>query len=120
MPKEKNNLNRMVIILMVTSIIAICAAATGFYLYFHEMNHYSYPRQNNFSLNNETLNQTEEFFNNSTDLQTIQSYCQQKQTIMYCEYYCTKVNPEDNFCSQLQFPQFQRGMNFSQNGGQLQ
>lgn len=125
MPKEKKkSKGLMIAIIIASSIIVIIAASFGVYLYLHEMSNHrfvSQRRSGNFSFNNETLSQTAEFFNNNTNLQTLQSYCQ--QNMPYCEYYCTSINSENSLCSQLQLPQqpmnrsFYPMINYTNNGG---
>lgn len=125
MPKRKKISNKMIIGIVIAGVIIVIGASFGIYLYLHEINHNNYTgnRRNfrgNFTFNNETLSQTSDFFNNNSDVQTMQSYCQ--QNMIYCRYYCTNVNPDNSLCSQLQFPQppmnesFNPMINYSGNG----
>ncbi|MFZ1970686.1 MAG: hypothetical protein WAU65_00690 [Candidatus Nanoarchaeia archaeon] len=128
MPKGKKISKKMVIAIAIVGVVILIGSSFGIYLYLHDISHrssYYGSRGNfrgNFTFNNETLSQTSEFFNNNSDIQTLQSYCQ--GNMIYCRYYCTRTDPQNSLCNQLQFPtrpmngSFGPMMNYSPNGGQ--
>ena len=110
MPKKKKN--SKIIIIGIIILVVVCAGTFIYFSYshFHKVsNQMRFHRGNgNFTFNNETLNQATSFFNNGTNLQDIESYCQQSTNMLYCRYYCMKINPDNQICSQLPTPQYQR------------
>ncbi len=66
------------------------------------------PDMRNFQITDATKNEITSFFDSTSDLNEINSYCQQNR--MYCAYYCRDINPNHEICTQLQ--------NFSRPGRQ--
>lgn len=121
MPNQKNKKSSKKTLLIIGIIfIAIVIIASTSYLIYSSVHKNSYHNQNfrqfrNFTLDNETLNQTVNYFNNATDIQSMISYCQ-GMNMFYCRYYCTQINPSNSFCSGL--PQSNFSRNYSMTGGQ--
>ena len=92
MPKDKKTSKKAIIIGVVVGLVVIAGIFVGAFLYYSSMNHryvsgrYS-PNEirGNFTLNNETLSQTSDFFSNNSNIQILQTYCQ--QNMIYCRYY---------------------------------
>jgi hypothetical protein len=61
----------------------------------------------NFQIDEKTKNEITSFFQSTSDINQINSYCQQNRT--YCFYYCRSINPNDQICQQI--------INSSQFGG---
>lgn len=116
MPRNKKSSNKIIISMVIIGAIVVIGSSFGIYLYLHGTSHkqtfmrYGKNFRGNFIFNNEILNQTSDLFNNNSNTQTTQSYCQ--QNMVYCRYYCMKINPENKLCNQLQFPM----MNYSIDG----
>jgi hypothetical protein len=49
------------------------------------------------------------FFESTTNIDEITSYCDNQENRMLCFYYCSQVNPDHEYCSQLmqERPNFQ-------------
>jgi len=65
------------------------------------------PRNNfagggNFQIDDKTKNEITSFFESTSDINEIISYCGQNR--MYCFYYCREINPNHEICSQIQMP----------------
>jgi hypothetical protein len=123
MPQGKKISKKVIFAIVLVGIIIVIGSCIGIYVYITGINHQHFPSRGrgNFTFNNETLNQTSDYFNNNSDLQTVQAYCQ--QNMIYCRYYCDRTDPNNSLCSQLQFPQFSNNktfqpmINYSGNGG---
>ena len=61
----------------------------------------------NFQIDEKTKNEINSFFESTSDINEINSYCEQNR--MYCSYYCGNINPNNEICKQI--------MNSSQMGG---
>ena len=113
MPDQKNKKSPKKTLLIIGIIIVgvIIVASTSYIIYssIHKNNYF--PNRpygmgyRNFTLDNETLNQTINLFNSATDMQSITSYCQ-NMTMFYCRYYCNQINSSNSFCSQLPMPAY--------------
>ena len=61
-----------------------------------------------FQIDKNTQNEIISFFESTSDINEINSYCEQNR--MYCSYYCRTINPNHEICKNI--------MNFSgMNGG---
>lgn len=121
MPNQKKVSKKKFIIIGILVLVVICAGVTAYILYahFHNAKHFnpnnpsSYQRRGNFTFNNATLNQVTSYLNNNTDTQGMISYCQQTINMLYCRYYCMKINPNNSVCSQLPMQQYRMNSNYT-------
>ena len=90
-------------------VIIILSAGTIIYLVSSNSTHRNIGAgtnfaRDNFTLNNETLTQTENMFSTASSQSDINSYCAQSGNMIYCRDYCYRINPSDSFCSGISMP----------------
>jgi hypothetical protein len=114
MPNKKTSKKKFIIIGIIILVI-ICAGITAYIIYTnsHNARHFNsiYQHRGNFTFDNATLIQVTSFLNSNTNTQSMISYCQQSINILYCRYYCMKVNPSNSVCDQLPTPKYR--MNYT-------
>ena len=94
------------------AVLAIGSTAYLIYSHFYEkpamqnFNRTGAGFRGNFTLNQTMISEIENFFSSNPDNQSLQNYCQ--KDMMYCNYYCTKINPNNTACSDLPQPNFNR------------
>jgi uncharacterized membrane protein YukC len=112
MPKKRKN--SKIIIIGIIVLAFVCAGTVTYFLYSHfhrAPNQMRFVRgYGNFTFNNETLSQTITFLNSNTNLQAMESYCQQSMNMIYCRFYCVGINPDNQICSQLPTSPYQRNL----------
>lgn len=72
----------------------------------------SFSRRDNFQLDEKTKNEISSFFESTTDISIIESYCNQNR--FNCMYYCRSVNPNHEICSQM--PMMRQGGDINGSG----
>lgn len=53
----------------------------------------------NFQIDEETKTKITSFFDSTSNMDEIKSYCEQNR--MYCAYYCRNINPNHEICKEL-------------------
>ncbi len=66
---------------------------------FHRSNS---PFLGNFQIDEQAKSGIISFFNSTTDMDKISSYCQENR--MNCLYYCRNINPDHEICKNIQMP----------------
>jgi hypothetical protein len=102
MPKKEMH-TKLIIVISLIALVVIASGITVYFVYSNAHAHGMYQRsfmRGNFTFNNETLTQTISILNTES-INNINSYCQQGMNMFYCRYYCTKINPDNQICSQL-------------------
>lgn len=105
---QKKNKTKKIIVISIISFLIIAAA--GFFVYdnfikkdfrhgFNFTGNYTSGRRGNYTLSETTQNQITSFFQSSPSSSEVQDYCSQNP--MYCGYYCRKINPNDNACTEV-------------------
>ena len=117
MPNKKTSKKKFIIIGIIV-LVVVCAGITAYIIYAHSHNsrHFnpnnpSYQHRGNFTFDNASLAQVTSYLNSNTDTQAMASYCQQNINMLYCRYYCMRINPNNSVCSQLPTPQYR--MNYT-------
>ncbi len=59
-----------------------------------------------FQIDDSTKEEIILFFNSNPSDEEIENYCGENK--MYCEYYCMQVNPEHEYCKNMQMPNFSK------------
>lgn len=72
------------------------------YILHNNINRNFILRGGNFQIDEQTKQQITSFFEGTSDMNEINSYCDQNR--MYCLYYCREINPNHEICSQIQMP----------------
>ena len=62
-----------------------------------------FTERDNFQIDEETKSQILSFFEETSDLDEINSYCE--ENMMHCGYYCMEINPDYEICNQIKGPQ---------------
>ena len=88
MAKEKRNKET----LSITAIAALAVVAAGSVAYRVYSGYHPRRIYRNFRFDNATLIQTESIFSNEASQQEVNSYCSQGNNMVYCGYYCAKIN----------------------------
>ena len=107
----KDKKDRIILGLSVAlGLVIIISAGTMIYLVSSNSVHRNYAgtgtnfARGNFTLNNETLTQTESMFSTASSQSDINSYCAKSGNMVYCRYYCYRINPSNSFCSGISMP----------------
>jgi hypothetical protein len=91
-------------------VVIIVSAGIIAYLLISNSQHRGYANtdfaRGNFSLNNETLSQTENLFSTASSQSDISSYCAQSGNMIYCRDYCMRINPSNSFCNGIPATQY--------------
>ncbi len=109
---KKSSGKRIFVIAGIIALALVAAGSTSYLIYSHVHSQSRFRQgggnfsRGGFSLDNATIAQIENFFDSNPDNQSVQSYCQQNP--MYCGYYCVKINPSNDLCSEIQMPGFNR------------
>jgi hypothetical protein len=69
------------------------------YLLHNNINRSFMQRGGNFQINEETKNSIISFFESTSDMNEINSYCEQNR--INCLYYCMNINPNHEICKML-------------------
>lgn len=83
-------------------VIGIVLGGIGGYLVANNIHRIAFPGRGNFQIDENTKNQITSFFQGTSDINEIRSYCDQNR--MNCFYYCREINPEHEICSEIQMP----------------
>ena len=108
MAKEKGS-KRTVLIAVIAALAVVAAGSVAYIVY---SSYHSHRIYRNFQFDNATLVQTESIFSNATSQQEVNSYCSQGNNMIYCGYYCAKINPSGSFCAGIPQPKYSAGGNY--------
>lgn len=112
MKKKKKSPKKLIIILSIFFITLIIAGSLifinltkkDFREHFFQKRENDFDRKENFSTINKTIQkEITSFFESSPSSFEIEEYCNENP--MYCKYYCTEINFNNDICSQLQPPE---------------
>ena len=99
--------------IMVGLISGLILGALAGYLLHNTINrgaNNNFPQgRGNFQIDEKTKNEITSFFQSTSDINQINTYCEQNR--MYCFYYCKSINPSDEICSQIINPNQTGGRN---------
>ena len=98
--------------ILIGIIIGLIIGVVGGYFIYTDLIHGGTSRnfpggRGNFQISDASKAEVTSFFENTTDINSINSYCQQNR--MNCAYYCRTINPSNEACSSI--------MNFTRMGG---
>ncbi|VVB77651.1 Uncharacterised protein [uncultured archaeon] len=88
--------------IIVIVLIIVAMGIIGYFYYkgnFNKRNNMQRFQGRNLQLNESQINEVTSFFESTTDINQIESYCQQNR--MNCFYYCRNINPNGEYCKQL-------------------
>jgi hypothetical protein len=102
--KKKSRINILLFVIIGIIIIGIVSIIAYSYVF---KNHPKTPRPNNdngpvredFQFNETQIDEITLFFNSTTDIDTINNYCNKNR--QNCFYYCRDIDPNNEFCKQL-------------------
>ncbi|HTY44104.1 MAG TPA: hypothetical protein VMC80_02580 [Patescibacteria group bacterium] len=106
MPKEKREKSKIFVVLIFSIVFFIAGGVAGYFI----ASHHAFPRGNFPNIGDATKSEITAFFDSNPSQDQVTSYCQ--QNMAYCFYYCRQVNPNYQYCSQLNF----RSQRTSQSG----
>jgi uncharacterized membrane-anchored protein YhcB (DUF1043 family) len=81
-------------------IIGLALGAIAGYFLHNYMNRNFMQRRGDFQIDENTKNEITSFFESASDINEINSYCEQNR--IYCAYYCREINPDHEICSRFQ------------------
>ncbi len=99
MAKENKN-NKIILVIIFSVLFFIAGGIAGYFL---GMNNHVTANRNNFAqINDNTKAQVTSVFENAATIDDINTYCDTNSTDRFaCMYYCRTINPQNQFCSQL-------------------
>jgi hypothetical protein len=78
-------------------IIGLIIGGVGGYFIHNFLSRSFISGRGNFQIDENTKNEITSFFDSTSDINEINSYCGQNR--MYCAYYCRNINSDNEFCS---------------------
>ena len=94
-----------IIVLIVFIVLLLIAASVGASLYFAGYFNKTSQRprgQGNFQqLTQVQIDEITSYFQSTTDINAISTYCNDTQNRMSCFYYCRNIEPTNAYCTQL-------------------
>jgi len=76
----------------------IIGGVSGYFLH-NAISRNLIQRRGNFQITEAQINEVTSFFDNTLDINEINSYCGQNR--QYCVYYCRNINPEHEICEEI-------------------
>lgn len=104
-------INNATMLLIVGLVIGLIIGGIAGYLIANNI-HGTGIGKGNFQINEETKTSIISFFENTSDMNEINAYCEQNRN--YCFYYCMNINPNHDICSELMNPQNLGGQPWNQ------
>lgn len=87
------------IYLIIGLVIGLVIGGAAGYVIVNNMHKNNFPQRGNFQIDDATKNQITSFFDSTSDINQINSYCGQNRT--YCFYYCRNINPDNEACKSI-------------------
>ncbi len=95
----EENMDKLIKGLIIGIIIGLVFGGGAGYLFHNNISRNFIQNKNNFQIDENTKNKIISFFDNTTDINSINSYC--NQNMNYCLYYCRTINPNHEICANL-------------------
>ena len=100
MAKETKN-NKILLIIIFSVIFFIAGGIAGYFIGMSS-HHMNSGRNNFMQIDSNTQAQVTSVFENAASINDINTYCDTNSTDRFaCMYYCRTINPQNQFCSQL-------------------
>ena len=97
---------KLIITVLAIVVIVLVIAAFGYIYYSKYLSHPkrngefgNFSSQRNLQLNESQTLEVKQFFDGTTDIAEINSYCQNNR--MNCFYYCRTINPNHEICREM-------------------
>jgi hypothetical protein len=89
----------MVTGLIIGLVLGLIIGGIGSYFIHNSTNRNFMQGRGNFQIDDKTKNEITSFFNSTSDINTIISYCGQNR--VNCAYYCRNINPNSGICKEI-------------------